>query len=187
MAEIGDPDGYGRYGMLDMGEDGRLLCHECGLWRDQLATHARLAHHVTAADYRQAHGLSPAARLVGRQVQERLSEVWQEHREDHLRRLDASRDPRRAFEASPVAAGAGHVRLDPHTRHVRQETGRARRGRPLTPDELALLGDGTDIAAWAAAARRLMQTPGITLASIARSVGIPKGTAISRVWRFRDS
>jgi hypothetical protein len=48
----GDPDGYGRHGILQEGPAG-FVCHECG--RDDIAhlgLHAYRAHGITAAEYR---------------------------------------------------------------------------------------------------------------------------------------
>jgi len=60
----GDPDGYGRHGILQEGPAG-FVCHECG--RDDIAhlgLHAYRAHGITAAEYRARHGLQRRARLV---------------------------------------------------------------------------------------------------------------------------
>ena len=46
----------GRYGILDLDETG-VLCHECGRRLRGLGTHLLKAHDMTAADYRDAHGL----------------------------------------------------------------------------------------------------------------------------------
>lgn len=55
---VGDPDGYSIYGQVEE-FDGRLVCHECGRMFVQLATHLYGAHGITAAAYREAHGLGP--------------------------------------------------------------------------------------------------------------------------------
>lgn len=61
---VGGPDGHGRYGILD--DDGdRALCHDCGGWYASIAAHARAAHGITAADYREAHGLGRRTSLSG--------------------------------------------------------------------------------------------------------------------------
>lgn len=54
--QVGDTDGHGRYAVLDDGPDG-LLCHECGRRFTHLGLHVFKAHGMTAAAYRQAHGL----------------------------------------------------------------------------------------------------------------------------------
>ncbi|GAB2905958.1 hypothetical protein GCM10027047_00150 [Rhodococcus aerolatus] len=62
--EQGAVDGFGRYGQLETvlgGEEVR--CHECGVTRRSLGTHANQVHGLTAAAYRTAHGLSAATSL----------------------------------------------------------------------------------------------------------------------------
>lgn len=60
---VGDPDGYGEFGVLD--EDaGGLLCHECGRRFSHLGLHAWKGHGMTADGYRRAHGLSRNRGLV---------------------------------------------------------------------------------------------------------------------------
>ena len=54
--EVGSPDGYGRYGVLDHDGD-RCLCHECGQWKNGLGAHVRVAHHMSAREYKTRHGL----------------------------------------------------------------------------------------------------------------------------------
>lgn len=55
--QVGDRDGFGRYGELDETDEG-LLCHKCGGRFTHLGVHVYKAHGLTAAAYRQAHGLS---------------------------------------------------------------------------------------------------------------------------------
>lgn len=59
----GEKDGYGRYGYLD-GDDERIICHECGGLYRALAPHLIKAHDMTAAEYKQAHGLPRGMGLV---------------------------------------------------------------------------------------------------------------------------
>ena len=47
------------------GEEDKVRCHECGEWYVSLAAHARLAHHITAEDYRLRHGLHRRTALMG--------------------------------------------------------------------------------------------------------------------------
>lgn len=54
---VGDRDGFGRYGVVDE-DDAGLLCHECGRRFAHLGLHAWRSHGMSAVDYRQAHGLS---------------------------------------------------------------------------------------------------------------------------------
>lgn len=60
---LGDPDGYGRYGSIDVVHD-LLLCHECGRSFAHLGLHAWRGHGVSADDYRERHGLPRRTGLV---------------------------------------------------------------------------------------------------------------------------
>jgi hypothetical protein len=44
---LGDPDGYGRYGVLEE-QPGGLVCHECGRTFPSLGLHAYRGHGMTA-------------------------------------------------------------------------------------------------------------------------------------------
>lgn len=55
----GAPDGHGRYGILGRDDEGRVVCHECGRPCEQLATHLRYSHDMSAVEYREAHGIVP--------------------------------------------------------------------------------------------------------------------------------
>lgn len=59
----GDKDGHGRYGYLD-GDDERIICHECGKLYRALGTHLMKAHGMTAAEYKEAHGLPRGMGLI---------------------------------------------------------------------------------------------------------------------------
>lgn len=54
--QVGDPDGYGKYGLIDETADG-LLCHECGLRARGLGVHVYKQHGMTAREYKVQHGL----------------------------------------------------------------------------------------------------------------------------------
>ena len=95
----GSPDGHGRYGILDRDDDRRPICHECGRAFEHLATHVRV-HRISAAEYRERHGLSPGLTLVGDASRARMSAAWERHRSTHLTTLDEHRDPNAAREAS---------------------------------------------------------------------------------------
>ena len=97
--QVGEPDGYGRYGIMERAEDG-ALCHECGGWYVSVGAHAGPAHGMTAAQYRQAHGLARTQPLISlarsREISEQAaarvgSPAWQ--------RLEAVRDPQAAADA----------------------------------------------------------------------------------------
>lgn len=173
----GSPDGHGRYGMLDRDGDGRVVCHECGRALELLATHVRV-HGLTAGEYRERHGLSPGLALVGDTTRERMRAAWEKHRDAHLAALDGHRDPTAANEASRG------TRWSPQQFAAAQARGTARRGRPLTDDEIASLGDPTDIPAWADHARRLLELDGVTVGSVARSIDMPAATVAQRLRRY---
>lgn len=61
--QVGDDDGHGRYGVLDEDADG-LLCHSCGGRFAHLGLHSWKAHGMTAAQYREAHGLGRRGLVV---------------------------------------------------------------------------------------------------------------------------
>lgn len=178
------PDGYGRYGILDTTDDGLLICHECGHPCRHLATHARLAHGITAADYRAAHGLGISRPLVAEVVSQRMRDAWETHREAHLAALEASRDPESARSASPIGHRGPQGTRRPEVLAGYQARGRARRGRALTPEETATLGDGLDLTAWADAARALLALEGVTATSIAAASGIAVPTVHQRLRRY---
>ncbi|GAA2183340.1 hypothetical protein GCM10009785_26560 [Brooklawnia cerclae] len=124
--QVGEPDGHGRYGVLERHDDA-ALCHECGGWYVSVGAHVRLAHDMTADDYRRAHGLKRTQPLTALSYAARQSErasgmvgssAW--------RRLEAARDPQAAADArtpdvfrAPAgsaihAEGATDGRLDLH-------------------------------------------------------------------------
>lgn len=175
----GAPDGYGRYGMLDRDDEGRLLCHECGRWWQQLATHVRGAHGVTAAEYRKAHGLSTRTRLVGTVVQGKLSARWDAP--DRERRLERLAEVRDIGRARSLNTREGHWR--PERVAKRMAVAAARRV-DLTAAQVEELGDVTDIAGWAARARRLMERDGVSAAAIGRAVGLTSPTVLQRLRRY---
>jgi len=157
---VGEVDGHGRYAVLDTDNEGRLLCHECGRWWQHLGTHAFGAHGLTAAQYRQAHGLGATTRLVGAGPRERMSQAWDRNREVHLASLADNRDP-------DAARGSMTRQWAPQTRASRAETARARRGRPLTDDEREWLDDaGYDLQVWADRARSILADPEVSVRSI---------------------
>jgi hypothetical protein len=71
--EYGDPDGYGIYGQLTTSNDGGLICHECGQERAALGRHVRV-HGLTAATYRERHGLGRSVPLASKDLRGRLKE-----------------------------------------------------------------------------------------------------------------
>ena len=79
----GSPDGFGLYGVLGRDDDGRVVCHECGRACEQLATHLRYSHDMSAVEYREAHGLSTGTRLMGLSTLAKLSDSWHRHEAAH--------------------------------------------------------------------------------------------------------
>lgn len=53
---LGEASGFGRFGELHVNKAG-ILCHECGLRLVSLSHHLRLAHQLSADEYRNRHGL----------------------------------------------------------------------------------------------------------------------------------
>lgn len=97
--EVGTPSGHGRYGVLD-GDDERIMCHECGQYYRSLGAHVSRAHDMTAAEYKDDHGLPRGTPLVAPALSREQSEnararvgteVWE--------RMVARRDPAAASRA----------------------------------------------------------------------------------------
>ncbi|MEV4078936.1 MucR family transcriptional regulator [Nonomuraea fuscirosea] len=61
-------------------QDGRLQCLECGRWYRSLAAHVNRSEDMTAARYRERHGLPATLPLVSPE----LSELWSEQAKDRL-------------------------------------------------------------------------------------------------------
>ncbi|MFC6706773.1 MucR family transcriptional regulator [Flexivirga alba] len=101
---IGDPDGHGRYGVLDEDSDG-LLCHECGRRFAHLGVHAWKGHGLTASEYRQAHGLARSRGLVASGTRDAIIDNARRSFSTK-RRFAAARDPAAATSAR-LASGAG--------------------------------------------------------------------------------
>jgi hypothetical protein len=70
---LGDPDGYGRYGVLEE-QPGGLVCHECGRTFPSLGLHAYRGHGMTAAQYRERHGLQRTAGLITAELRARIQD-----------------------------------------------------------------------------------------------------------------
>lgn len=182
--KYGEPDGHGHYGILETDEDGLLICHECGeSWR-HLATHARAAHGLLAADYRERHGLARTRSLVAPVVSEKMSESWEANRATHMAAIEASRNPEKARARSTVGhKGQGRGPSAVEVLAGYQQRARARRGRDLSPQETKTLGDGLDLQAWADAARALLAAPDISATSLARASDISPATVHQRLRR----
>ncbi|MCK0111921.1 hypothetical protein MWU75_07200 [Ornithinimicrobium sp. F0845] len=94
--EVGDPDGYGQYGMLMETAEG-LVCHECGQTFTHLGLHTYKAHGLAAAAYKKAHGLGRVG-LVAADTRQVIVENAR-RRYAGTPAFIAARDPRAAHEA----------------------------------------------------------------------------------------
>lgn len=179
---LGAPDGNGRYGYLDHDhdDDGRVLCHECGRWWRHLATHIFQSHGIRADDYREAHGLPQTLALVGTSTHQAMSAGWERNRPIHVAALDEARDTALATNASRTRNGRPWAAA---TIAGRQAAAASRRTE-LTPDQVASLGDPTDLPAWCAAARALIDREGVTGAAISRAAGLSTATVWQRLRRY---
>ena len=178
--EVGDLDGYGRYGIVDENEDG-ILCHTCGKRYRNLATHLTMGHGDTVPDYRARHGLAAKRRLVAQSVRARMSEGWYANKDLHLADLEKHRDPLKAVRASVPyvkqrSAGA---------KASRDQYLRSRAGRPLTDKEKARLDNARDVAEWSTIALEILEDLTVSVKSLARSVGMKPVTAEARIRRYR--
>lgn len=178
--EVGDIDGFGRYGIVDENENG-ILCHTCGKRYRHLATHLTMGHGDTVADYRARHGLAAKRRLVAQSVRARMSEKWYVNEELHLADLDKHRDPLKAVRASVPyskqrSAGA---------KASRDQYLRSRAGRPLTDKEKARLDAARDVAEWSTIALEILEDLTVSVKSLARSTGVKTVTAEARIRRYR--
>ncbi|WP_433358705.1 MucR family transcriptional regulator [Streptosporangium sp. CA-115845] len=178
MLAYGDPDGYATYGQLTYTDDGeRVICHECGEAKRALGTHAWYAHQITAAQYRERHGLSVGRGLAAPVTAEKFSANGK--REPALRALASSRDPGRARAANRPG---GQYRAE--SLAIKSAIGkRARLGRPLSAGEVERLAEADSIEAWAAIAWELLDD-GASRGSIARGTGVKLPTVHQRVNRF---
>lgn len=70
--EVGSPSGLGSYGLLD--DDGQTVaCHECGHRARSLGNHIRVAHGMSAREYKLRHGLPLTRGLVSTTFHEESS------------------------------------------------------------------------------------------------------------------
>ncbi len=69
---LGKPDGAGIFGVLDENDEG-VLCHECGKRFRSLGKHAVMAHDLTAAEYKDKHGIPRKQSLASRAFRENVS------------------------------------------------------------------------------------------------------------------
>ncbi|MEU4607455.1 MucR family transcriptional regulator [Kribbella sp. NPDC023972] len=96
---LGDVDGHGRHGMLEETDDG-LVCHECGRAFPNLGLHAWRGHGMTAAQYREKHGLQRRRGLVSSELRTRIrTNATARMATPAGQAFAAARDPQRAQDA----------------------------------------------------------------------------------------
>lgn len=131
---VGSPSGHGRYGILD--DDGqRVLCHECGQWKRSVGNHLT-AHDMTAAEYRERHGLARGTALSSAAVRQTHSKNAKSRiGSEGWRRFEDARDPAtashsRTQESFGARAESAAGMADRARRHaavaVEKNTGRHR-------------------------------------------------------------
>jgi hypothetical protein len=145
---------HGTFGCLDVSvEDDRLLCCVCGHWFRNLAQHARIAHSLTADEYRAVAGLNRQTKLFSPGLRRRFSEITAPliarlRAEGKLKRWDE--DPERFRETKAAAVetlrqegiapeGRGRRRAS-WTDERRQSQGELTRRRNLSGDLRAPAG-----------------------------------------------
>lgn len=95
----GDKSGYGVYGELTYGPDGRVMCHECGEFFQSVGGHLHV-HEMLARDYKRKHGLRQATGLVSARVSADLSQSSQANMgTESWEKFVARRDPDAAQKA----------------------------------------------------------------------------------------
>lgn len=184
MLAYGDPDGHGRYGILDLTEDGRLVCHECGVTALALGRHAVAHHDLTANQYRQRHGLA-AVPLNAPSVTEKLQATWQRHRTANLARLEQTRDIHAAREKAQVKgrrrrAGTIEARVGTY-----RETVAERRATPRITADMAAHLQSLSVAEWVRAVD-VLREQGLTVREIAAATGMKEHTAHQRLHRHKN-
>ncbi|WP_256843027.1 MucR family transcriptional regulator [Ornithinimicrobium cryptoxanthini] len=120
-SEVGDPDGFGVFGVLNEDTDG-LLCHDCGHRFTHLGLHAYKAHGMTADEYRKAHGLARRGLVVA----ETRATIKENARRTFSSRVAfiAARNP----AAASAAQRGGPDSISPAGLAAIRETARTRRG-----------------------------------------------------------
>lgn len=91
MGRLGEPAGFGRCGVLDQGPDG-LRCHLRSAWHGHLGLHVWRAQGMTAAQYREAHGLLRGWGLVAEDLRQAMAATAAAHY-DSQAAVAAARDP----------------------------------------------------------------------------------------------
>ena len=141
--EVGSPDGYGHYGILDETSEG-MLCHECGGRYQSLGSHVYRTHGIRAVDYKDTHGIPRGIPLITTDLHERQSA----HAHTRLgtqgwRAFEEARDPTAASHARTIDsyATAGSTTQERREKSIANLAKATRRGR--RPRACAVCG--TDI------------------------------------------
>lgn len=71
----GKPVGAGFYGRIEEDAEGKLICHECGKSYHSLGAHIKLAHAMSADEYRERYELPRSLALVSPSLKKRRSEM----------------------------------------------------------------------------------------------------------------
>lgn len=161
-----------RHGYLDV-HDGRLVCHECGRGFLHLATHARLAHGLTAAEYREAHGLGVTTGLVAPAIAADMSA--RSSRPERLAHLATIRDPAKLHE------NQGRQSWRPEVVRKAVERGEATR-REVPSHLVEALPPWENLLAWTAAAHDIIDK-GYAISALAWAAGRPSVTVAQRLRR----
>lgn len=180
--QVGDPDGYGQYGIIDETEDG-ILCHECGKRFKHLSTHIHQGHKIKVVDYRTQHGLHAKKPLVSQSVRGNMRTSWEKHAESHLADLEKHRTPLKAVEASRES----NRNRSAGSKAGREAVLRARRGRKLTQEEIDALNNAAGIPEWSRIAHKILEDRSVSARSLAESLGMKIVTAQQRLRNHRPA
>jgi len=122
---MADQSGFAIIGHLEYDEDNdALLCHLCGAWKRNLASHALRAHRISANDYRELAGLNRQTRLMVPSLRERLAVVGRENIEQARaagKLPNWAEDPEKWRRDKAAAVEAIREGLRPEGRHHRSE------------------------------------------------------------------
>lgn len=132
LRQVGEPDGHGLYGILDVDED-TVLCHECGRRMQRLGRHL-VVHGMTIAEYREAHGLPRKLALprwrTGARCPSRCGHGSGRQRGSIWWRRGADGQAEPGQRAASTDPGVSMVRC-----RVHRAEGQLRRGRVRAPGE----------------------------------------------------
>lgn len=131
---VGDRDGFGRFGIVDRDEDG-VTCHECGRRFRMLVQHLRQRHGMTVSSYRLRHGLPAGTPLTARSTSAKISSNSRQRLgTDAWTRFETARDE--TLAQSRTLATAAAARPAPGTTARRRAIARERfTGRRPSPDD----------------------------------------------------